>query len=762
MILLLVAAIAGTQNLYYRGDYKIFFNEENKMLAAFDEIEATFNKTDNLSIIVAPKNGDIFEARYLDLIRQITEEAWQTPYSSRVDSIANYQHTEAVEDDLLVEDLIGRYNALSASDISDIKRVALNEPRLVNASVSENGDVAVVNITVQIQELDKTAAELEIKAFSDALVDKFAADYTDVDFHQTGIVALNGAFNDAAQQDASTLVPTMFLVILIFLAVMLRSVVAVVTTLIVIIGTIGATLGLAGWNGMFLSIGTVNVPTLVMTLAVADCVHVFATIKQQMQLGKDKQSAILQSLKLNTRPVIITSVTTAIGFFMMNASDSPVLRDMGNVSAVGVMVACVLSLTLLPALVRVLPVRVKEKPASEQGTFLSQLADTVIKYHTQIFVSMFALTIVAGFLVTQNRVNDESNKYFDTSSEFRQAVDFMEEKISGNSSISLMIKTNESQGISEPSFIATIGELTDWLRDQPDVDHVSALSDTYRRLNKNMHADNEAYFVLPTDRELASQYLLLYEMSLPYGLDLNNEVNIDKSSLKLQITVANLGSKEMVALEERIYAWFAANAPTYDIQASSPTLMFAHIGETNMKSMLTSLPIALLMISALLIFALRSWRLGLISLIPNMIPAIFGFGLWALISGEINLGLSVVVSLTLGIVVDDSVHFLSKYQHARVRGMTTEQAIHYAFNTVGRALWITTVVLVAGFLVLASSNFRLNGDMGQLSALVIFLALVIDFLLLPAALLKFDRREMTELADAKQPKEKALALNPQN
>ncbi len=242
-----------------------------------------------------------------------------------------------------------------------------------------------------------------------------------------------------------------------------------------------------------------------------------------------------------------------------------------------------------------------------------------------------------------------------------------------------------------------------------------------------MHGDNEQYYALPSNRELASQYLLLYEMSLPYGLDLSNQVNIDKSSVRLILTIDNLGSKELVDLENRIYSWFETNGSQYEILASSPSLMFAHIGETNMTSMMKSLPISLVMISILMIFALRSLKLGLISLVPNMAPAIIGFGIWGVISGEINLGLSVVVTLTLGIVVDDAVHFLSKYKHARNSGMNAEQAVRYAFHTVGQALWITTVVLGAGFFVLASSDFRLNSDMGQLSAIIIFIALIVDF-----------------------------------
>ncbi|EGQ9920276.1 RND transporter [Vibrio parahaemolyticus] len=739
-IFLIIVATIGGKNLYFRGDYDIFFDGTNKQLLAFDEIQTTFAKTDNLAIVIAPEDGDIFTPQTLSLIQKITVDAWQVPYSSRVDSIANYQHTEAFEDDLLVEDLLYSEYELTPDRISKVKSIALSEPVLKSALVSEKGDVTVVNITVQLPEMDKTAEVEEVVSSINAMIDRYQRAYPDVTFHKAGIIAMNHAFMTAAQDDSSTLVPTMLVVILVFLTIMLRSILSVIATLIVIIGSVMATMGISGWAGMFLSTATVNVPTLIMTLAVADCVHVIATMRQSMKNGFTKVQSIERSIALNFVPILITSVTTAIGFLMMNMSDSPVLRDFGNLSALGVMVACFLSVTLLPALLKLLPIHVKMETSQDQKHVMDRLGDFVVSQRRALLPLSVAVIVVCASLIPLNKVNDESVEYFGQRNEFRQAADFMEERISGMTNISIAIKTNESQGIAAPDFLNTIGEFSSWLRDQPETDHVATLADVYKRLNKNMHGDDEAYYLLPQERELAAQYLLLYEMSLPYGLDLNNQINVDKSSIKMVLTVANLGSVELVDLESRIYQWFAEHAPQYQVVASSPSLMFAHIGETNMASMLSTLPITLVLISALLIFALRSVRLGLISLMPNIAPAVIGFGLWALISGEINLGLSVVVTLTLGIVVDDAVHFLSKYQRARREGQTAEQAVRYAFHTVGRALWITTVVLVAGFSVLAMSSFRLNADMGQLSAIVIFIALVVDFLFLPTLLMLFDKK----------------------
>ncbi|HAU8284144.1 TPA: MMPL family transporter [Vibrio vulnificus] len=750
-LIAIVATAMGAKNLYFRGDYNIFFDGSNAQLQAFDEIQTTFAKTDNIALVLAPKSGDVFDQRTLTQIQEMTEQAWQVPYSSRVDSLANYQHTEAVDDDLLVEDLLYQSYPLTAERIAKVRTIAMSEPLLVNALVSEKGDVAVINITMQMPGVDETAEVDEVVAYVEQMLSHYRAQYPDVTIYKAGIIAMNHSFAMAAQNDSATLVPTMLLVILVFLTIMLRSFLSVLATLVVIIGAIAATLGIVGWAGMFLHVASVNVPTLIMTLAVADCVHVIASMRHFMRQGMPKSQAIHRSVTLNFVPIIITSVTTAIGFLMMNMSDSPVLRDFGNLSALGVMIACVLSVSLLPALLNLLPVRFSAKQAAKSSDIMDKLADLVV--HRRNVLLPLSIVVIAGSaaLIPYNKVNDESVKYFDTSSEFRQAADFMEQRISGMTTMSIAIKTHQSQGIASPEFLAVLGEFTHWLREQPETDHVASLSDIYKRLNKNMHGDDNAYYALPAERELAAQYLLLYEMSLPFGLDLNNQVNVDKSSVKLQLTVKNLGSVELVALEERIYQWFASHAPQYQVVASSPSLMFAHIGETNMSSMLSTLPITLILISALMIFALRSWRLGMISLVPNIAPAVIGFGLWALISGEINLGLSVVVTLTLGIVVDDAVHFLAKYQHARKAGQNAEQAVRYAFHTVGRALWITTVVLVAGFSVLAMSQFRLNSDMGQLSAIVIFVALVIDFVLLPSLLMRFDTAEYAQLDSTQEP-----------
>ncbi|WP_230389603.1 efflux RND transporter permease subunit [Vibrio nitrifigilis] len=747
VLVFIVIASIGIKDLQFRGDYNIFFDKGNAQLKAFDRIQAEFAKTDNLAILIAPKNGDVFTPETLTLIKNITDDAWQTPYSSRVDSITNYQHTEADGDDLAVRDLVPNDLVLTAQAITKIRQVALNTPETRNAIVSKKGDLAVVNITVQLPEKDKTVEIAETYDYVTKMLSKYEQDNPDVHFYKAGLVAMNYALMQSAQQDITHLVPGMFLVILAVLIILLRSTLSVFATLIVIITAVLSTVGLSGWLGLSINVATVNIPTLILTLSVADCVHIIATMRHQMQQGESKSAAIIHSLKMDVMPVIITSVTTAVGFFMMNMSDSPVLRTFGNLAAIGVMIACLLSLVLLPILLQLLPIKIPAKPTQQSTAIIDSIADAIIKYRHFLLISSTLVIIAGAALIPLNTINDDSVKYFNKGSDFRTVADYMQEHISGMGTISVVIDSGEDQGIVDPQYLKTVENFTHWLREQPEVDHVASLTDILKRLNQNMHADNQTYYRLPTNRQLSAQYLLMYEMSLPYGLDLNNQINIAKSALKVQITTENLGSHKFIALESRINHWFEDHnlgGKVKSITQSSPSLMFAHIGSKNMRSMLISLPISLIMISGLLVLALRSFKLGLYSIIPNMAPAVIGFGIWALLSGEINLALSVVASLTLGIVVDDCVHFLTKYQVARKQGMSAQDAVRYSFHNVGRALWVTSVVLIAGFCVLTLSTFRLNSDMGKLSSMIIFIALVIDFVFLPSCLMFFDKKEQSE------------------
>jgi len=381
---------------------------------------------------------------------------------------------------------------------------------------------------------------------------------------------------------------------------------------------------------------------------------------------------------------------------------------------------------------------------------------------------MTAIVVVLVSFLPKNELNDIFVHYFDETTEFRQDADYFTENLSGLYIMDYSLDSGVAGGVSNPAFLSDVEKFAQWYLQQPETMHVNSYTDIMKRLNKSLHGDDPSWYRQPDSRELAAQYLLLYELSLPYGLDLNNQINIDKSATRFTVSLRTMSSNDLIQLDERAKGWLKANTTTFTkSEGSGTSIMFAHIGKRNIISMLGGTTVALIFISFILIVAMKSFKIGFISLIPNLIPAAMGFGLWAILVGEVGLSLSIVVSMTLGIVVDDTVHFLSKYLRARrENGMSSQQAVRYAFTTVGTALLTTSVVLVAGFLVLATSNFELNSGMGKLTAIVIAFAIVADFFLLPPLLMYLDKKTYAQNDtdsqgdNDEQDKDDSLLLNP--
>jgi predicted RND superfamily exporter protein len=390
----------------------------------------------------------------------------------------------------------------------------------------------------------------------------------------------------------------------------------------------------------------------------------------------------------------------------------------------------------------ILPGRQKVEETTS-SKMMTQFAEFVIANRKRLLIGMGLTSLMIISFVPKNELNDDFVKYFSDRIEFRRDADFASQNLSGLYLIDYSLNSGESGDVSNPKFQQNVEKFAIWYRQQAEVIHVNVVSDTFKRLNKSMHGDDSSWYKLPGQRDLAAQYLLLYEMSLPYGLDLTNQINLDKSATRMTVMLHNMTTKTVLALEDRAQQWLKNNVElSMRTDGASPTIMFSNIGERNIKSMLIGTTLALLLISLILVFALRSVKIGLLSLLPNLVPAALAFGLWGMMVGQIGLALSIVTGMTLGIVVDDTVHFLSKYLRARrEKGLNSQDAVRYAFNTVGLALVVTSLVLIAGFFVLTFSAFQLNSDMAMMTAVTIFFAIIADFLLLPPLLMAIDSEE---------------------
>lgn len=745
--LILVALTTLGFPLKFETDYRIFFKKDNPQLLAFEELQDTYTKSDNVLFVLAPQNGQVFTNQTLEALEWLTHQAWQIPYSIRVDSITNFQYTYAQEDELIVEDLITDAKALSQTNIERIRKIVLQEPQLVNHLISATGHVAGINVTVQLPGKQQDKEVPEVVEFVRNLADQVRERYPQIEVYLTGIVVLNNAFPEASQQDLSTLVPAMFLLIFILLWLLLRVWSGIVATvLLVLLATVSA-LGLAGLMGISLAGPSTAAPIMILTLAIADSVHILTVIRHEIHNnGRTKYEAIVESLRVNFLPIFLTSLTTAIGFLSMNFSDVPPFRDLGNIVAMGVFIAFILSVSFLPALMAILPVRSNQKASflnklgfSSSSLLMEHLGQFVVQRQHNLMWSMAAFIVFLIAFLPRNEINDIFWEYYDETFAFRIASDFTAEHLTGVTDIHYSLGAGQSDGINDPKFLRMVANFVEWYRQQPEVIHVSSIIEILKRLNKNMHGDDPSYYRLPEQRNLVAQYLLLYEMSLPYGLDLNNQINVDKSATRVSVLLKNLSDNEVLAVEKRAQQWLQKNAQ-FEVSGASSIIMFVHMNSRNIRSMLWGAILALVLVSIILIVALRSVKFGLISLIPNLVPAAMAFGLWGMLVGQVGVGLSVVAGLTIGIVVDDTIHYLNKYLHARrEQGLSSPEAVRYAFRNVGMALCITSIVLVAGFLILSLSHFYATVTMGMMTAIVIGFALLTDFLFLPPLLMKLDR-----------------------
>ena len=502
-------------------------------------------------------------------------------------------------------------------------------------------------------------------------------------------------------------------------------------------------MGLTGF-----AVNQVNIisPIIILTLCVCNCIHITASYRLFLSEGQEKNLAIKSSLDVNLFPIFLTTLTTAIGFLSMNFSDSPPFRELGNFTVVGVVAAFILSVTFYPALLTCR--QIKTIPNSNGlATFFDKLVNSISTNTNLYLVVCFVSSAFLMSFIFDNELNDDAVKYFDKSLEFRKAVDFTQERLTGIDRISYSLDSGEEQGINDPAFLIKIEKFADWYKSQPEVVHVSSYIDVIKRLNQNMNNGEAEYYRLPTSKELASQYLLLYEMSLPFGLDLNNQINIDKSSLLLTVRVKDQKRQQLIDLDQRAQNWLNDNASSMSTVGASFSMMFAYIGQRNIHGMITGSLLALLLVTVTLVFALRSIKYGLLSLIPNAFPAAIAFGIWGIFVSEVNLVVSVIFAITLGVVVDDTVHFTTKYlKGMRKNNNNPVESVRYAFSNVGKALISTTIALSLGFFVLATSDFAVNSYMGAMVGMTIVLALIWDFLFLPALLMKVDSRAFsTEL-----------------
>ena len=741
LLVMLILAAGATRLTVVDVDVRNHFGKSDTHIVALEQLEDTYALSDVALVAVAPHNGTIFTQQTLVAIEELTEQLWRTPYSTRVDSISNYTHTEGFEDELVVEPLIDEASSLSDTDIERIMDIALGTEEIVDRFISSNGRVAGLVVSVALPD-NREAGKQEVTDYLYETIADARDKHPSLDYHLTGELILNRAMSEAINDETAILGPIALGTMLLVALVLIRSIWGTLAIVLMIATVIPSALGFAGWAGLKLFGESSAALFVLMAVTVAHSVHIIEAMAGGLRQGMTRTEAAIHAVRVDVWPIFLTSFTTAIGFLSLNFADMPPFKVMGNIVAFGSMCAFVFSVTLLPAFLSILPIRARKMHENKQD-FFDRISRFVISYRMTLLCSFGVLTIFLIAGISKIELRENWLELLDESYEFRQSIDFLSENFSGVETYEYSLDSGREGGVTDIEYLKQVDAFAEWYREQPEVAHVFSIADIMKRLNKNLHGDNPDYYALPDDPELAAQYLLLYEFSLPVGRDLNNLIDHDRKATRTTVSLKSLSSLEKINLDDHARAWLRQNAPSLETAATGVSIVGARSIQRNIEGMLLGTFVAMAIVSLLLFTVFRNIRLGLISLIPNFIPAAIAMGLWGYLVGEIGVAASVVTAIAFGIIVDDTIHFMTKYVENRKAGKLPSESVQMAFRSVGRALFITTIVFGLGFMVFGTSGMSTNQALGLLVGITVIIALLADFFFLPPLLMLLDETKET-------------------
>lgn len=760
-------------------DYHVWFEHDNPDLVEYDAFQKIYAKEDNMMMVVRSKSGDIFTNENLQSLKDLVQGAWTIPYISRVDGLTNFSYTtvekeelseeeiaEGLEpvDNLIVEDFIETL-PLSPEELKEKKHLALTDHLMPKFLISQKADLTQITLRAIIPS-DFPDGFSQATLGARALRDSIMKLNPDLEIKLAGTVPLNNAFEEFAVRDMSTMLPIMFLIIMLILVITLRSFWGVILPMGLLATSVLFPVFLfIGWLDFSLTNATVNVIQILVAVAIADSVHVLAVFYKAIRQGKTKAEAVKITIHKNFIACLITTVTTAIGFYSLLTQSLPPFQDLGLFAGTGTLYAFYASLFTMPALLLVLPIKthvginkLEEKGTQEKTSkLIVSLESWISRNQAMIRWSSMGVGVIAVFLITLIEMDSTALKFFKKTTEFRQATEYIDNNIIGTNPVEFNFDSGEKDGIYDPKFLQKVEKFVNHIEANPDkyyITYTSSIVDVIKRLNKTMNGDDEAYWKLPVKdsvvaegdtisaKKLITQYMLLYTMSLPQGMDLNNQISLDNRYLRVTGFMTSESSKEQVKAGEDLNAWIQENMPEVQARAVGVPMMFGRLMTAAIPGMMFSLVVSLILITIVLGLTFRSVKVALFSMIPNVWPIVMIFGVVGLSGYVVNLSVAIVGMITLGIAVDDSVHFLVKYLMARRNGLDKDASINQTFHQVGGPLLFTSVILVAGFGVLMLSEFSLNSDLGMFCSAVIALALYADFIVLPAFLLKFDQGQL--------------------
>lgn len=729
----------GLINFSFKVDYRTFFASDVLGYSEFLEMEEDFPASDDLAFVLAPGSGDVFSREVIDSLLWLKERLLKISFVERVETLTDYPFQTNTDGELY----IGYVTDVPSPPytLAFFREQALKDPMVAGTLVSHSGKSVAILVNYKLEGNNDLVVFPAAMEEVNQVKAEFSARYPESRLAIAGVLTYNHGIIDTAMTDLMILLPACSVIIYLILYFFLRSGRGAFFTMLIIGLTVGSTLGTWCWLGLPLNSASMSAPIAILALAVADCVHLSDSylLVARDDPNSSRLSRVTHSLLLNSKAIFLTSLTSVLGFLTMNFCESPPYRDIGNLVAIGIAFAWLYSMTLFPALIGQFGLR-HSKAQHHLNLTLHRVAGFICKHYKKILLLYGAVILLALSCMRLNTLDDNVVEWFDADVELRRDAEFIDQNHTGMYQLYYVIDTQIPDGILDPELLAEVDRFASWLRKQTEVVQARSLVDVFVNSYSAMSSREQR---LPGSKGITKQILSTVEMLADDSSQLNSLVNRNRSALRIHVSLHTMTASEFIAFEQRVQDWLSVNRDRIgpDTHGISPTMMFAKLSQQIVPTMLVTTAIMILLISALLVLIFRSATLGMISLVPNLIPIGMAFGFWGLFSGHLGIALSIVSGASLGIVVDDSIHLLLKYQRARTQLMMSPPlAVTYAITRVGDALTITTLTLVAGFITLGFSSLQPNAELGTMLGVIIGLALVTDLLFVPALLLWIEER----------------------
>jgi len=737
-ILAFVLIFSSAKHFGFEADVSIWFGKDSKELKDYAEFKNNFGNDDQVMVVFRDEKG-IFNQKALGSIERITEALWQTKHIIRVDSLRNFQHIHANEDDVIVEDFYEDASTLDQEALDRMRAIALDDIQVKDFMISKDATTTTIYARMAPQEKVKSEVYIELRGLIEKILEK-EKELTGYKYYLNGVPIVSTEFALIAGKDAIfTPIITIATIILLFF-VFRRASGAFLPPLIVIL-TAMSVMAMQALFGFKFNNFTANVPVFIIAIGIADSVHIYWVWLLSRQKGMDNLDAIAQTLHKNFKPALFTSITTFVGFMSLAPSSIVPIKTLGIATASASIIAFVLSIMFMPAVLAILNPKVKIK--HEEHTvlpFASSYANYIMRNDKTILGVTIVLLAVFAVGLFRVQIDSEAIKYFKEGTYIRNSSSFVEKYMTGPATYEVIVDSMSASGIKEPKFLQEIERFTNEYQQRfHDVRHVSSLLDVIKRFHKVMNGDKEEYYKVPENKELIAQYLLLYSLSLPQGMDINDRMDVNERLLRVSAAGNMTSSNEGLEKLDWIKAWWAKT--DYGVTIQGQNAMYTYMQGDVIRTLIQSVVLALILVTIVMLIAFKSVKAMLMSIFPNIFPVILSVGFMGWMGLNLDIGVAISGAIIIGVAIDDTIHFLVKYRDARQRGLDVKAALEYMITYAGSAIVFTTIILALAFSIFMFSSFVPNHNFGMITAIALIIALATDLLMLPALFSLFDRRK---------------------